>query len=277
MSTTIATYQMISSNLPKWQAITAAQPQVQLQTNYFQANIAKVTSVDDFINNTQLFDYAMTAFGLGDMTYAKGMMKEVLQQGTSSSSALANTLNNPNILAFAKAFDFADNGASTTSSSSLQTTVVNNYIMNSLETSQGKQNPAVQMALYFAQNAPKVTDVYGILADKNLLSVVQTALGISSLTSSEPVDMQATQLKNLINVSDFQDPTKLQTFIYRYSAMYDSNNASSSSGPTYTGANAPNALILDGAQLGSSSPEGIDLSLLETVDGVSSPSNSIVL
>lgn len=277
MSTTIGTYQMIANNLPKWEATTAAQPQVQVQTKYFEANIGKVTSINDLINNTQLFDYAMTAFGLGSMTYAKGLMKEVLQQGTSSSSALANTLNNPNILAFAKAFDFADNGAATTSSSSLQTTVVNKYIMNSLETSQGQQDPGVQLALYFSQNAPNVTDVYGILADKNLLSVVQTALGISSMTSAEPVDTQAALLKNLVNVSDFQNPTKLQNFIARYCAEYDANNASASTGPTYTGSNAPNALLLDGAQLGSSTPEGIDQSLLQTVDGISSPSNSIVL
>ncbi len=263
---TISTYQMISNNLSKWQAMTAAQPQVATATKYFEANIGKVTSINALVNNPQLFNYAMTAFGLGNMTYAKGLMKEVLQQGVSSSTALANTLNNPDILAFAKAFDFADHGASTTSSSTLQSTVVKNYVLNSLETSQGKQDPGVQLALYFAQNAPNVTSVYGILADKNLLSVVQTALGISPNTSAEPIDMQAAQLKSQIKISDFQNPTKLQNFIERFAAMYDANNATSSSGPSYTGSTAPNALLLDGAQIGSATLETLDPTLLQTVN-----------
>ncbi len=258
---TISTYLQISNNLSKWQALTAQQPQVATQTNYFQANIGSVKSIDAFTGNTRLFDYAMTAFGLSDMTYATGLMKQVLQQGVSSSTALAHTLNNPDILAFAQAFDFAHNGASTTSSSALQTNVVNNYVQNSLETSQGQQDPGVQLALYFAQNASKITSVYGILADKNLLTVAQTALGISPLTSAEPIDMQAAQLSGKLNIADLQDPAKLQNFIERFAAMYDANNSDPTSA-SYTGSSAPNALLLDAATSGSGGVQGIDATLL---------------
>ena len=153
---------------------------MQTATQYFENNIGKVTSAQQLVDNPRLFDYAMTAFGLSDMTYAKGLMEKVLQQGVTSSTALANTLDNTNILSFAKAFDFTDNGATTTASSSLVDLVVNKYVENSLETAQGQQNPGVQLALYFQAQAPNVTSVYQILADKNLLSVVQTALGIAA-------------------------------------------------------------------------------------------------
>ncbi len=259
---TISSYLSISNNLPKWQAMTAQQPQVATQTSYFEANIGKVHNIGQLVNNPRLFDYAMTAFGLGSMTYATGLMTKVLQQGVTSNSALANTLNNPGVLAFAKAFDFVDNGASATSSSTLQNTVVKNYVQNTLETEQGQQNPGVQLALYFAQNAPKVTSVYGILADKNLLTVVQTALGISSMTSAEPIDTQAAQLGGMLKISDFQNPKKLQNFIERFAAMYDMNNSSSSSGSGYTASNAPNALILDAANAASGGSQGIDQTLL---------------
>jgi hypothetical protein len=251
----------IANNLAKWQTITAEQPQVATQKKYFQENIGGAQTIDQFVNNPRLFNYAMTAFGLGDMTYAKGLMKEVLQQGVSSSAALANTLNNPDILAFAKAFDFADNGSSTTSSSSLQSTVVNNYVMNTLETNQGQQDPGVQLALYFQQNAPNVTNVYGILADKNLLTVVQTALGISPDTSAEPIDTQAALLGDKLNIADFQNPAKLQSFIERFAAMYDASNASSTSS-SYTASNAPNALLLGASNVASGGTQGIDPTLL---------------
>src|SRR6185437_3243456 len=139
--------------------------------------------------------YAMTAYGLGDMTYAKGMMKKVLEQGVDSSKALANTLNNPKIKAFATAFNFAANGAATTQSPTLLTDVVNSYVQQTLDKNAGQQNPGVQLALYFQQNASKITNVYSILADKSMLTVVQTALGISPLTSAENIDVQAKMLE----------------------------------------------------------------------------------
>lgn len=224
--TTLTSYLQIAANLTKWRSIAAKSPDVAIQSKYFQDNIGKVKSIDDFMKDARLFNYAMTAFGLGDMTYAKGMIEKVLEQGVTSSKALANTLNNSNIKAFAQAFDFADNGADTTSSSTLVSNVVNRYTEQALETSQGEQNPGVQLALYFQQHAPDVTSVYGILADKNLLTVVQTALGVSPLTSAQSVDTQARMLKAKLDITDFQDPKKLQDFITRFSAMYDMNNSS---------------------------------------------------
>jgi hypothetical protein len=228
-----------------------------------------VKSASDLLNNTRLFDYAMTAFGLGAQLDSKGLMKKVLQQGVTSGSALANTLNNPNILAFAKAFDFAGKGSATTSSSTFVNTVVNRYVENALETNQGQQNPGVELALYFKQNAPKLTSVYGILADKNLLTVVQTALGISPYTSAEPIDTQYAMLSKQIKLADFQDPKKLQAFISRFAAMYDLNSDSAAGGANYTGSNAPNALLLDGAQTGLGMV-GFDTNLLSQVANLQS-------
>jgi hypothetical protein len=225
--TTLSTYLSITNNMSRWLVATQQSPAVSVATTYFEDNIGKVTSASEFVNNPRLFDYAMTAFGLGDMTYAQGLMKQVLAQGVNSSTTLANTLPNPAYHAFAAAFNFADDGSSTTASPSLVKDVVNRYLENSLQTTEGQQDPGVQLALYFQQNAPNVTNMYGVLGDQNLLTVVQTALGISPLTSEEPIDTQAQALSREINLSDFQNPTKLQAFIERFAANYDSNNSGS--------------------------------------------------
>lgn len=258
-TSTLSTYLQISNNMTKWDNITAAQPAVQQATAYYQANIGNVKTPADLVNNYRLFSYVLTAYGLGDMTYAKGEIQKVLEQGTSSQSDLANQLNNPGILALAKTFDFADNGASTTSSTAVTTGVVSNYIENTLETNQAQSDPGVQLALYFQQNAPQITNVYQILADKNLLTVVQTALGISPYASAEDIDTQAAQLSNKLNLSDFQDPKKLQTFIERFAVLYDLNNPSSAT----QNANVPDALL--STSTGSS---GIGVSLLSSMQGV---------
>lgn len=242
--TTLSSYLAIARDTSRWQAIAAKAPDVALQTGYFEANIGKAKSAEDLVNNQRLFNYAMKAFGLGDRTYAKGLMKQVLQQGVATSGTLAYKLNDPNILAFAKAFDFAGKGAQTTASASLVKSTVEQFRQNALETDQAKQNAGVGLALYFQRKAPAVTSIYGILADKKLLQVVQTALDISTTTAVMPLDRQAALLGKKLAVADFKDPAKLQTFISRFAAQYDYKYGDASA----TGSTATNAVLLGASQ-----------------------------
>ncbi len=224
MLSTTAYYLSVAKNLAKSQATTAAEPQVATATKYFEANIGNVKTVSDLLNNSKLYNYVLTAFGLSDMSYAKALITKVLEGGVSSSTALANTLNDPRYKALATAFNFAANGTATTSDSTTIQATVNNYVEQQLENNVGKQSPGTQLALYFQRVAPTITSSYGILADKQLLTVVQTALGLSPNMGQENIDMQATQLDKLVKVSDFQNPAKLQSFIERFTANYDVTN-----------------------------------------------------
>lgn len=260
MVSTLGTYLQVSNNLAKWQKITASQPATEQQTAYYQANIGSVKTPADLVKNYRLFSYVLNAYGLGDMTYAKGLIQKVLEQGVGRTNDLAYKLNNPQILALAKTFNFAVNGASTTSSSAVQHGVVNNYIEQTLQSNQGQSDPGVQLALYFQQNAPNIKSVYNILADKSLLTVVQTALGISPLTSAESIDTQASLISGKLKIQDFQDPKKLQTFIKRFCALYDVNNSGST---VATNPNAPNAMLT-----GSSDTGGFSEGLLSSMQGI---------
>ena len=117
MTSTTAAYLAISSNLAARTKATAAEPQVKNDTAYFLANIGKVTSISDFVNNYRLLSYALKAFGLENETNAKGLVTQVLKGGVSNSKSLANTLTNPSFTAFATAFDFAGKGAAAVTSS----------------------------------------------------------------------------------------------------------------------------------------------------------------
>jgi hypothetical protein len=256
--TTLSSYLSISGSLAKWQSIEAKSAPVATATAYYKAHIGAVKSAADLVKDPRLFNYAMTAFGLGDRTYAKGLMTKVLQQGVATSATLARKLNDPNILAFAKAFDFAGRGATVASTSAAVQNVVAQYAESALETDQGKQSPGVQLALYFQRKAPGITDAYGIMADKQLLSVVQTALNISPMTGLEPIDQQAKLLSSKIKFADFQDPKKLQNFIARFTAMYDYNNA----GADAAGGTSTNAILLGAAQ---GTAGGVGQSLLQSM------------
>ena len=84
--------------------------------------------------------------------------------------------------------------------------------------------------------------------------MVQTTLGISSYTSAENIDLQAQQLDKLLNYSDFQNPTKVQNFLERFTAQYDVNNPTAS-----TGSASSTVTTLFDASSNSSSGISVDL------------------
>ena len=262
MLSTTASYLAVSSNLTRMQAATAASPQVKTDTAYFLANIGKVTSVADFVGNYRLFSYAMKAFGLEDMNYAKGLMTKVLDGGVTSSTALANTLG-ANYKAFATAFDFAGQGTYVTQTAAATTAVVSKYVEQSLEDKEGTQNQGVQLALYFTRNASSITNLYGLLADKNMLKVVETAFGLPSSTTADIDYARGKTLSTYVSVSDLQDPTKVQKIAERFTAMWDlaGNNTSSdvsnvtqifAASSSTAGVGADLLLSLQGLRLGGS-------------------------
>ncbi|MGD0640348.1 MAG: DUF1217 domain-containing protein [Roseiarcus sp.] len=230
MTTTTSTYLAISQNLTRYQTMTADQPAVKTASEYYAANIGKVTSIQDFVGNYRLLSYALDAYGLGDQVNSTALVTQVLQGGVSSSKALANTLSNPNWAKFAAAFDFVGQGVSSISTSSAIKTTTSDYVEQQLESSQGQQDPGVQLALYFQRVAPSVSSGLGIMGDQNLLDVVQTIFGLPPETTGTNIDTEAQEITQLMPMSELQDPTKLQQLTERFTAMYDLTYGAGGSG-----------------------------------------------
>ena len=114
MTTTSATYQSIAGNLSKALARAAADPAAARETAYFKAHIGAIKSVDDFIGNPRIYNYTLKAFGLSDISYAKGLIRKVLEGGVDNSSSLANKLADHRYKDLATAFNFAKYGQFTT-------------------------------------------------------------------------------------------------------------------------------------------------------------------
>jgi hypothetical protein len=114
MTTTMTSYQAVTRNLTQSLARTAAKPGVANDTAYFEKNIGKVKNLDDFMKDDRLYRYAAEAFGLGDMAYAKALMRKVLAGGVAASDSFANRMSDQRYREFAAAFDFAAEAAETT-------------------------------------------------------------------------------------------------------------------------------------------------------------------
>jgi hypothetical protein len=233
VTTTTAAYLQVENNLSRYLSTTAKEPAVQTASAYYEANIGKVKSISDFVSNYRLLSYALDAYGLGDQINSKALITKILEGGVSNPKSLANTLQGGKWKAFATAFNFVGQGAASISSQSAIATTKSNYVEEQLEMDQGAQDPGVQLALYFKRVAPSVTSAYGILADPNLLEVVQTIFHLPSTTSAANIDSEAKQIIKLMPLADLQTPSKLNQLVERFTAMYDSEyGPTSNSGAT---------------------------------------------
>ncbi|PTW60182.1 uncharacterized protein DUF1217 [Breoghania corrubedonensis] len=224
MISTLLQYQIVTKNLDRSLTTVATDPVVKRQSAYYLENIGNVKSIDDFLEDDQLFDYAMKAFGLEDMDYAKAFMRKVLEEGTDKDDSFANQLADEKYATFAKTFNFARYGEATTSFDRTQQDVVDAYMRQTLEENEGSSNEGVRLALYFSRKASQIDSGMDLLADKAMAQVVYTALGLPDEFASADIDKQAAFIADRIDIEDFQDPEKTEKFLARFTAMYDMKN-----------------------------------------------------
>jgi hypothetical protein len=261
MLSTIADYTRLTKDMGKSMTQVATQPDVSRETDYFLKNIGNVKTIDDFLKDTRLFTYAMKAYGLSDMTYAKAFMRKVLTEGVATSTTFANKLADSRYREFATVFNFAANGANATQTTQATTGTATQYVTQTLEQNAGDQNEGLRLALYFTRKASSITNAFQILADPALTQVVQTALGLPATISAGDIDAQAQMITNKITLTDFQDPTKVTKFVQRFAALWDANQAGTDSNGNPTNP----ALILIG---GASSISGMDTDILTKLQSI---------
>jgi hypothetical protein len=199
----------------------AQRPDVKRESAYFLANIGKVRSIDDLMADRRLLSYALEAHGLGDMTYAKALVRKALTEGIDNPRSLANRLVDPRWRDFVTTFNFARNGAATTSFTRAKEGTVERFERQALETQAGAQNPGVRLALYFQRKAPEATSALKVLADKALSEVVRTALGVPAASAALPLDRQVAMLESRLDFTAFQDSERLGRFLDRFAARWD--------------------------------------------------------
>lgn len=257
MLTTIASFSLIARDLDRSLETTAQQPAVARETEYYLENISNVKSVEEFIEDDRLFQYAMTAHGLSEMSYAKAFMRKVLDEGVDATDSFANGLADRRYRDFAETFNFDRYGDTATAFTRTQQGTSDLYVRQTMEIDAGAENEGVRLALYFQRKAPELTSVFEILADRALLEVVQTSLSIPPQASFQDIDRQAEQIGKRIDIEDLKDPEKLGRFLQQFSALWDIKSPQSSTSST-----------VPSISIGAPIQYGLSSSLLSQIQGL---------
>lgn len=221
MQTTLARLERISGNLPASLDRVARQPDVERDTSHYLATIGTIKSIDAFLGNARVYQYAVRAFGLEDMAYAKAFLRKVLSDGIDRPDALANRLTDPRFREFAETFNFTRYGAATTSFTRTQQGTADRFVRQRLEVDVGKTDEALRLALYFQRKAPAVTTPFALLADRALFRVTQVVLGLPSGAAGQNIDKQADLITKRLHISDLKDPLALDKLLERFAARWD--------------------------------------------------------
>jgi hypothetical protein len=232
---------LLTQNIDKSLARVRAAPDVNRETDYYLATIGKIKTIEDFLANDRVFAYAMKAFGLKDMTYAKAFVKKVLTDGIDSANSFTNQLTDPRFKELATAFNFKSLGTTTTIFERTQKGVVDKYLQVQLEEQAGSSNEGVRLALYFRRKAADITSAYSILGDSALYKVAQVALGLTASSNANNLDMQAEIIKNKIDLENLDDPAVLNKFLTRFTTLWEVKNGTAA-------ATAPALTIIQGVQ-----------------------------
>ncbi|SCM79242.1 conserved hypothetical protein [uncultured Pleomorphomonas sp.] len=194
MVSTYLSYTLLTRDLDKSLVRIAQQASVKREAEYYQSNIGKVKSVDGFMKDDRLYRYAMKAYGLEDMTYAKAFMRRVLESDLLDSSSFANKLTDARYRQFAAAFSFRNDESVVVQSSSQTDGLVELYTttVNKQATSVGDDTRYYNVAI------DRVGNVNDLLNDNRLRNYVFTAFGIqdshyarqdmAAVLSSDPAD-----------------------------------------------------------------------------------------
>jgi hypothetical protein len=209
MVSTYLSYDLINRDMKTSLSRVAQQSMTARQTEYYKENIGKVKTVDEFLNNYQLYNYAMEAFGLSDMSYAKAFMKKVLESDLNDSNSFANKLTDTRYRQFAEAFNFS------TPTSTLQSDSQLEAMIGLYNTNVADADAAItEENRYYNVMIKTIDNVDKLLQNERLRSYTLSVFGI---------DQQYFSYANIrgLLTSDTDDPNSY--FNITYGTKYDAN------------------------------------------------------
>jgi hypothetical protein len=201
--------------------ITSVQP----NGNQAVAGSNNITSVNQIFSDPKLLNFILTATGLGDQTQNIGLVKAALLSDPTKSNSVANQLSSTN-----SKFLAADqtlglyNGLRTLQDPATLQSLITSYQQNTFEQGIAQADQSVANARYFARNVTQAVQsastntnaVFAILGDGVMRQVLTTALGFPQQLAVLPVQDQAAEVSQRVNVQQFKNPSFVAQFVTRY-------------------------------------------------------------
>ncbi|MCY0095540.1 DUF1217 domain-containing protein [Hoeflea ulvae] len=196
MITSYQSYTFYTRDMNETLRRAAADPIVTREAQYYRDTIGSITSVDEFLADDRVYAYAMKAYGLEEMAYAKAFIRKVLESDLTDTGSFANLLTDVKYKNLAAAYDFG----STVTSEIVQTTSQIDDLVDTYERSI-QNNDAIlrQETAYFTAVSKTFTEVDDLFRNTAARDFVFGTFNI------DPKTFDYETIRNVIT-SDIADP-----------------------------------------------------------------------
>lgn len=179
MNTSFQSYTFYTKDINQTLSRKAADPVISRELQYYRDTIGSITTIDEFLANDRVFAYAMKAYGLEDMTYAKAFIRKVLESDLTDTGSFANLLTDTRYKTLAAAYDFGN----TKTSEIVQTpTQIDNLIGTYEQTIADNDSQLKAETAYFTAVAQTFTNVDDLFKNTRARDYVFTTFGIDPKT-----------------------------------------------------------------------------------------------
>lgn len=239
-----AGWRFLERTLDVQQETFARAPSVSKITDQFRADISKVKTADDLVENRALLSVALGAFGLDDDIGNKFFIGKILSDGTTSDTALANRLADKSYAAMSAAFGFGDPGGPFTNLTGFADRIIAKFEAKQFQRAVGDQDNDLRLALSIKEGLNDIADQserpatqwFSLMGNPPLRAVFETALGLPSSLAKIDLDQQLrafqTRSESVFGtnrLSDFKNKTEQENLIQMFLIRSQVNAASSRS------------------------------------------------
>mgnify|MGYP003629999271 FL=1 len=238
---------------------------------YFQDKMSAPIAMEDFLSDKRLLRISLTAFDLGGEEWKVGFIRHVMEEKADPDSNFLTRLNNQAYTNFANTFAITDGNISL--SADTIATLSDDFELASFRSAVGDVDNNMKLSLNYKakigdlvrEESSDSANLYRILGDVPVRTVLQTALNLPSSWQKLDVDQQADILKermlsvfSISKVTDLTNEDVMDKVIQRFHTMDSIANgqASLSSGSVAL------TLLNNAAGFGSTASQNLFLSIV---------------
>lgn len=239
----LAGYRFLQRTRDTQENLISQAPMSQRLQTAFTERIGSIETAAQLVNDRELLEVALGAFGLSSDIDSKFFIQKVLEEGTTDNTALANKLSDQRYQEFSKAFGFGDRSIPRTQLSGFSDEILAQFKSASFEISVGDQDESLRIALNadrmfkeIATSEDKTrTKWLSVIGNEPLLQLVQGALGlpdgVTQLNLDRQVEIYEEKLRRQmgIEIEGLADDSARDQLIERYLIRASIDNADTSS------------------------------------------------
>lgn len=197
MISSLQSYTFYAQDKPETLRRVSAQPVIARELQYYRDTIGSIRSVDEFLANDRIYNYAIKAYGLEEMGYAKAFIRKVLESDLTDPNSFANRLQDTKYRALAAAYDFGN----TVSTKAVQTSSQIDNLVGTYERNVENRDLVLREDIgYYGRMIGSIANVDDIFKNSRMRDIVFTAFDI------DPKTFDYSTIKNVIT-SDISDPS----------------------------------------------------------------------